>query len=203
MRLLIDTDAFCKLAICDLLAEGVATLGMQLADCARLPALPFMLRKGKLRARLGPDASDRIVPLASSLAAAPTPSALWLDQLTGVEAVDPGEAQLVAVAAEGAALLLTGDKRSLQAISAIPDFPPALIGRIVLVEAVLVAMCDSLGVEHVRARIQPALLHDVALAICFTTTNQDPRAGLLSYYRSAVASFAPLVLWRPPAERQD
>ena len=53
MRLLLDTDAFCILAASGLLHDAVDLLGMDLAVCGRLPALPHMLRKGGRRGRCG------------------------------------------------------------------------------------------------------------------------------------------------------
>ena len=45
MRLLIDSDAFCKLAASGLLSDAAALFN---GECGRLPALPHMLRRGQL-----------------------------------------------------------------------------------------------------------------------------------------------------------
>lgn len=45
MNLLIDTDAFCKLAVSDLLREAVRVLGVELRECGRLAALPQRARR--------------------------------------------------------------------------------------------------------------------------------------------------------------
>src|SRR5688572_31331079 len=66
MRLLIDSDAFCKLAICELLDDAAAVLGASSAECGRLPALAFMLRKGNLRRKLGAKADRKSTRLNSS-----------------------------------------------------------------------------------------------------------------------------------------
>jgi len=48
MRLLVDSDAFCKLAASDLLSDAAMLFDAELPDCGRLPALPYMLRRGGL-----------------------------------------------------------------------------------------------------------------------------------------------------------
>ena len=53
MKVLVDTDAFCKLGLAGLLADVVGVLGAPLSDCARLPALPHMLRRGGVQRRYG------------------------------------------------------------------------------------------------------------------------------------------------------
>jgi hypothetical protein len=63
MKLLVDTDAFCKLAVSGLLLDAVSLLGADLTECGRLPALPYMLRKGRLRRAFGPEACDALIPL--------------------------------------------------------------------------------------------------------------------------------------------
>lgn len=47
-RLLLDTDIFCKLGVADLLDDTLSILGLKYSDCSRLPALPHMLRRGRL-----------------------------------------------------------------------------------------------------------------------------------------------------------
>lgn len=48
MKLLFDTDAFCKIGIANLLPDVAQLFGAELQECSRLYALPFMLRKGSL-----------------------------------------------------------------------------------------------------------------------------------------------------------
>ena len=52
MRLLVDTDVFFKLALSDLLFPLLSILSIPTSQCARLPALPHMLRKGNCLAFL-------------------------------------------------------------------------------------------------------------------------------------------------------
>jgi len=174
-QLLIDTDVFCKLTVCGLLSDAIGLLNAGISDCARLPALQHMLRKGKLRKLYGDQAADSMIPVAEQIANIPAPNTAWLNKLVQIQAIDPGEAQLFASAAESGLLVLTGDKRSLQALKSVADFPAALV----------------------RAKIQPLVTAENMVKSCFSAGNNDPQDCLLSYYRSLVAELAPLVLWNP------
>jgi hypothetical protein len=197
MTLLIDTDAFCKLAVCDLLGDAIALLGVSFSECARLPALPHMLRRGRIRKAYGQAVCDAILPLVDRLPILAQPSDAWLDMLVKVESIDPGEAQILAAAAEHGLIVLSGDKRALRALKNISGLIDSLAGRIIVLEAILIALCDHLGSVEVAQRIRPLTGTDKAVQICFSNTDSDPRDGLYSYYNSLVVEVAPLVLWNP------
>jgi len=80
--LLFDSDAFCKLGIAGLLEEIPPTFGIAANDAGCLPALPHMLRRGKLRKTFGDADCDKLIPAAEQLAVDLSPSAAWLDKLT-------------------------------------------------------------------------------------------------------------------------
>ena len=40
-RLLVDTDAFCKLGVAGLLTDAIGVLGVTVENCGRLAALPY------------------------------------------------------------------------------------------------------------------------------------------------------------------
>lgn len=159
MRLLLDTDAFCKLGIAGLLDAALAGLGVESSEeCARLGALPHMLRRGKLPRLYGSAQCESLVARAESIPVMPDAPAKWLDLLAAATDVDPGEAQLVAMAAEARASLLTGDKRALRTVASIATLPEALTGRIVSLEAVLLRMCETIPLRqpvHTCARREP------------------------------------------------
>jgi hypothetical protein len=92
------------------------------------------------------------------------------------------------------------DKRALLALRSIEGFPAALSGRIVVLEAILIALCDRLGVEELRRRLQPMMSADQMVQVCFSAENPDPKVALLSYYEHVSADVVPLVLWHPGAE---
>lgn len=197
MKLLFDTDAFCKLGIASLLQDVAQIFGAQLQECGRLYALPFMLRKGRLRSLFGGPACDALIPVANALPVMPDPSVAWLEKLTAIEAIDPGEAQVFAVAAERGHPFLSGDKRALIALKNIGDFITVLDGRVVILEAILLALCDRLGQEEMRLRVAPLAAVDRMVEVCFSSGNPDPSTALMSYYRALEMELAPLKLWDP------
>ena len=197
MKLLVDTDIFCKLGVADFLRDAANIFRAELEDCGRLPALPYMLRKGRLRNLYGADACDALIPIATAMPVVPQPSNTWLDPLTPITAIDPGEAQIFAAAAESGLIVVSGDKRALRALKDVEGFAEALAGRIVVLEAVLLALCDKLGHEQISLRIVPLAAFDQIIKICFSPKNPNPREALLSYYSAIVTDVEPLVLWDP------
>lgn len=197
MRLLVDTDAFCKLAIGGVLDDAVQLLGADISACGRLPALPYMLRGRKLRKLFGADMCDSLVPRAHGIPAMSPVGNDWLERFTGIPTIDAGEAQLFAAAAEHGMVVLTGDKRALRALKNVSGIATALSGRIVVFEAVLLALCDHLGAAELRRRIRPLVTCDQVVKICFSNPDSDPYEGLRSYFQHLVAELSPLVLWHP------
>jgi hypothetical protein len=157
-----------------------------------------MLRRGSLRECVGAERCDTLLSLANRIPAIPAPSAVLLDLLASVPSIDVGEAQLLAIAAEHGSMLLTGDKRALEAVTGISDFPiEALHGRVVVVEAILLALCRLHGDELIRTKLQPTMGMDTMIRVCFSEGNREPRTALRSYFESAIQSLRPLVLWDP------
>jgi hypothetical protein len=194
MQLLLDTDLFCKLGIVGLFDAAVDALGVSESDCRRLAALPHMLRRGRLPRRYGQAQCEALANRAEAIAAIPDVAIDWLDTLTNVPDVDPGEAQLLSVAAETGAWLLTGDKRALRTVAQVPGFPEALTGRIITFEAVLLVLCRALGDGSVRRALSP-LEEDQVVRICFSPSNAAPRDALHSYQNSLQTEVHPLILW--------
>lgn len=197
MKLLVDTDVFCKLSVIGLLHDAVDLLGADLTQCGRLPALPYMLNKGRLRNWYGSASCDGMLPSALSMPAIGQANARWLDKLTPVQAIDPGEAQLFAMGAEKGLLVMTGDKRALRELKNVADFGDALAGRIVVLEAILVALCNRFGTDEVRQHAQVLNAQDRMFQNCFSPGTPDPLVGLRSYYCGLKIEVDPLVLWDP------
>ena len=197
MKLLFDTDAFCKLGIANLLHNVAQIFGTTLQECGRLYALPFMLRKGRLPRLYGVHACDKLIPVADAMPAIPDASITWLEKVTGIVDIDPGEAQIYALAAEHAQPFVSGDKRALKALKGINEFVSALQCRVVTLEALSLALCDSMGQDHVRQRVLPLIHMDRMIAVCFSPDNPSPTDALSSYFRDLQATLAPLQLWNP------
>ena len=202
-QLLVDTDAFCKLGVAGLFADAVSALGVSMLECGRLAALPYMLKRGVLRRKFGDDICDTMAQVAEEMPIALQPSELWLDPLTAVTSIDPGEAQLLATTAENGLLLLTGDKRGLHGVKDIPGYAEALNGRVIVVEAILIELCVQLSVAEIRSRIRPLMDADVSVRLCFSDSNPSPLVGLQSYYQDLLDSLDPLTLWRPSSQAQE
>jgi hypothetical protein len=202
MKLLVDTDAFCKLGVAGLVKEAAQIFSAGLQECGRLPALPYMLRKGRLRKLYGGQACDALIPISDAMPAMPQPSSTWLDKFTPLDAIDPGEAQIFATAAETGLIVISNDKRALRSLKDVDGFPDALAGRIVIMEAILVVLCHQLGDDEVRRHIAPLTVSDTVVKICFSHQNRDPREALMSYYRTLVTEVRPLVLWDPQVGSQ-
>ena len=120
MRLLVDTDVFCKLGVACLFDETLSALKLKASDCGRLPALPYMLRRGSLPNKFGSNECNALIPAAERFAVIGTPDAAWFDLLAPIQVIDPGEAQIFAMAAQHSLTVLTGDKRALRAIKDVP-----------------------------------------------------------------------------------
>lgn len=197
MKILVDSDAFCKLAAGGLLDDAIRLLGADLSECGRLPALPYMLRRGRLRRVFGAEICDRLISIVNVVPVVPPPSEEWLDELIRIDTIDPGEAQIFAAAAEHGMFVVSGDKRALRALKDVEGFPPALAGRIILVEAILIALCEDLGSDEVRRRVQPLIGLDQLVQICFSNPGTNPIEGLRSYFNNLTDELVPLILWEP------
>jgi len=199
MKVLVDTDAFCKLGLAGLLADAVAILGAQLTDCHRLAALPHMLRRGSVPRRFGEDNCRSLLTTAEAMLPLEPSTGPWLGRFVPAPGIDPGEAQLFSAAADETLMVLSGDKRALRAVRTVQGAPEALSGLMVTLEAVLIALHDSIGADALRTRVGPLRAFDTTVGICFSDGTPDPRAALWSYYNSLASEVAPLTLWRPPS----
>src|SRR5262245_40430407 len=169
MKLLIDTDLFCKLQMAGFWVDTADLLAAGMSDCGRLAALPHMLRRGRLRKKFGGDVCDVLIPIAEAIPVMPSPSDFWLEKLIPIEGIDVGEAQLFAAAAEGSLFVVSGDKRALRALKDVEGFASALAGRIVVLEAILLGLCDHLGTDALQKRIVPLAEADRMVQICFSS----------------------------------
>ena len=195
-QLLIDTDAFCKLAAAELLDEVLALLGVNRTQCAVLPALPYMLERGRLRKKYGDFKSDRLRKLADEFPVAPNSSSKWLDELSAESSIDPGEAQLFALAAEHEIRILTGDKRALEALAKVSDIHPHLSGNVVTLESVLTGLHEQLPETQLRQKGKVLGQHDQMAKAVFGSTASDLGEALNSYLMDVESRTQPLRLWR-------
>jgi hypothetical protein len=196
-QLLIDSDAFCKLAAANLLDDALALLGLTKAQCARLPSLPHMLRRGHLRKTLGDAVANALDPIAQSVTAMDEPSEAWLEPLVANPAIDVGEAQIYALAAEHESLVLTGDKRSVVEVSKLPQFRQRLDGRVVTLEAVLLGLAGTMTEADLRSGGSLLARYDSMARAVFSSPESSLKEGLESYLGDLQRKAGPMALWRP------
>lgn len=203
MQLAVDTDAFCKLAGFDLLEPALAALGLGLADCGRLPRLVRQLERAAWLDTVPDLARARLRAIAAALPVATPRDGGWIDRIASSGcALDAGEAALLAVVADGdAVLLMTGDKRALRALASFPELAAVLRGRVVLVEQAALLAIGALGDAEVERRVvgNPFERLDRVLASCLRASD---RSQALRQYVVDVEREAPAgVLWKPAGER--
>ena len=201
MKLFVDTDAFCKLGIAGLLPEAAALFGATLSESGRLPAVPYMLRKGRLFNRYGPDACSALVAQAQEMPVCPELPSASLEPFASNTAIDPGEVQLFAAAAQFNVVTISGDKRAIRSLKHATAVHHGLTGRIAALDGVLLALCGQLGPDALRRQVAPLSLYDRTVAVCFSPGSSDPGEGLRSYHDDLVADLHPFLLWNPETRR--
>lgn len=197
MRLLADTDAFCKLGLAGLLEPAIKALGSDLGQCQRLPALPHMLQRGRLAKRLGQERCEVLRSMVESCASIADPDPQHLGPLVGIDNVDPGEARLLAHLHAGGVLLVSGDKRALRAVAEHEALVRPFAGKIVVVEAALLKLCEIVGPDEVHAGLSKVAELDTMLRVCASGSQEQLVATLQSYFDHCVQEVDPLELWRP------
>jgi len=197
MRLLLDSDAFWKVSLGNILDDVLGLFDLDRGRCVRLPALPHMLRRGPLRRKLGTTDADALVGTAESLATLSSPSSTWIDKLIPIHDINAGEALLFACAAESQDIVLTDDKRALTALKDLPEIANLIGGRVALLETVLLCLCEKLSPDEMRRRMARVATLDQKVLVIFSPDNADPRGALTSYCGATAAELHPLVLWNP------
>jgi hypothetical protein len=195
MKLLIDTDVFCKLGLANLLEDAAEQFDAKISECGRLPALKYMLYRSKLTRTFGEANCASLIPLADRMPPIQVASTEWLDPLIDKRDIDPGEAQLFAVAAQTGLLLMTGDKRALRSLKEISVLVKPLAKRIVVFEGILIKLCHCLGVTVVSDRVARIHNYDKVVGICFSSSNSNPLEALRSYFQSCCDEVSPIKLW--------
>lgn len=201
MKLLIDTDAFCKLGIAGLLADAAELFGATLSDCGRLAAVPYMLRKGRLFRRYGPKTCSALLAQAQGMQVCPEPISASLEPFAWDANIDPGEVQLFAAATQLDIITISGDKRAIRSLKHATAIHHALGSHIAALDGVLLALCEQLGPDSLRRHVAPLSPYDRTVAICFSPGSSDPRDCLRSYHEDLIADVHPFSLWNPETRR--
>ncbi len=111
---------------------------------------------------------------------------------------DTGESQLAAILLKrGASLLLTGDKRAIEALNGLGA--SGFAGRIACFEQLIASIINKCGHQQLRERVCNEPQTDKAVTICFSCSNaevyeEEITAGLASYVEDLRLSTGTLLL---------
>lgn len=199
MNLACDTDYLTKVEHWDLAPDALAVFGKTREESYRLPAAVHQLRRGRLMKRFAGDASRMIANIEKYKVFSDDAPAEWLNKMTGVEAIDPGEAEFLARVADGETLILaTGDKRCLQQICNVDGLTAAIARRVVTLDGMLLHLCETKGVGYVRELVTPKAHADGTALLVFSpyASDESVTEGLRSFHSSLLRDTG-LTLWSP------
>ena len=189
--LLIDTDVLVLLAASGLLEQVASCLGYASSQLRRLSAAPHQIRKSKsFRDQFGQQVLLKVEPIIESILEAEPPTDLsLLEELNDLNFIDPGEAQLIAIAAsQQSSLLVTGDKRAVIALAESPaqSCIDAMQGKIVPLEAAVLMLLAKTPAFDLRQAFS-AVLHHKTLRIVLsentTSSHDNCIEAVQSYYK--------------------
>ncbi len=192
MKAFCDNDILHKLCAFDLLEDATAGAGLAPGDLVALPTAKFFfLRKqpDKGRQRFGDLVYQRIHGALNAAGEVgvqlhPEDEKILINRL----GIDQGEALLFSYASRDEGSLLTGDKRSLLALTAEPscsDIVARLQGRVVCLEQLVLGAIARAGFVSVRERIVPAIGWDKVMRVAFgsgLSTEEGSAVAALEYY---------------------
>lgn len=204
MPLLVDIDALCKLAHWRLLSQLPELTGQQWEECATLESAKYRARRSVEhpdgRIFHSTDAAQEALNSILLMTGSISPDAEHMSRLQDLSGVDAGEAVLfAAIACAPDARLLTGDKRALRTISALPkEARASYAGKIVAVEQVLMAALDKYGLERLRLSVCPWKMIDIAVSSIMGSHCDMPessvREGLTSYINELACLCEPTLI---------
>lgn len=206
-RLMIDSDILFVLGASGMLGPAIDTLGFDRSSSLRLPALANQVKRGRAFRRYPVDLRERALVEASAVPELTLrPAAVdALARLIRVDAIDEGEALMLALLVERPAWLLTsGDKRWMIAVAQateLRDLLHAVSGRIVCMETVLVMLLDRLGVRPLAQALEPLRPWHTTLRVAFPagaeTSERACREALESYLDDLQREVGEGVLGKP------
>lgn len=205
---LLDNDIIHKLIALQLFDEAISVLQLATTDLRVLPTAKFVFqRKRKQNIQYPDEIWAKVIHLveACSTLSDPSPeqaeaSAIETKQLERFRnEIQVGEAALiVATRLEPNFLLVSGDKRCMKGLAAIPQpIYQRLCGRMICLEQIILKLISELGFEAVRDRVLPMVDCDKTLKICFgysmPAIEESVISGLTSYINE-IHKYAPALL---------
>lgn len=173
MVVLADTDILLKLAACQLLDELPGLWGVSTQDVRVLNAVRFQLQKqNHLESKYTPEGVQQALHFIDGARELSEALDEEYEALLQVEGIDLGEAVLFTQTKRFDDFrLVTGDKKSLQALTEAPGLEATktrLAGRVFCFEQLNRLFIDALGFEVVCRRVVPARSCDGVLRIAFS-----------------------------------
>ncbi len=205
----LDSDIFVLLSGASLMRELVAAAGFGLSSARRLQPLPHMLGKKKMLKKYPAGVREKTIAWCSQVESVTArPKGPFLAQLGLVRGIDPGEAELFAVAAETpGSLIATGDKRACRALKAaegLEGAKAALQGKIICLETALELLLERRGFSALVGPLTQIRGLNKTLGALLSqgelTLEESFREGLDSYSRHLASELGDL-LYRPGRER--
>lgn len=176
MILALDVDITFKLYALGLFDEAIQALGsmndvrvLAQAKYSNGSRMPAKRRKSRI-GRFGEAAVHSACTLFDSAKEIEPGDKADIDKMAEIERIDPGEQALIASAAQDdTALMLTGDKNCIGALSdpKISDIRDRLLGRIICLEGILIKLIETHGFACVRGRVIPRMQCDTAVCAAF------------------------------------
>lgn len=200
-RLLIDVDALVKLAHWGLLGELEGTTGVPPERQATVESIRFRAARRDRKLFRDPAVADDLAAALGHFGAPWSPDTDVLVRLQGVAGLDAGEVTLIAMLCnDPRALLVTGDKRALRALTApgLEHVVERIAGRIICLEQVLLSTLDRMDAGALAAAIEPHRQLDTAVRCAVPLASHavefEVRTGLGSYIKDLRAQ-APSLLY--------
>jgi hypothetical protein len=206
-RLLVDNDALVKLAHWQLLEAIPRVTGIPWERTSALVSLKFRAQKADRKLFRSAEVAQAVFDRANLMAEMPELDATIVSRLQGMPGIDAGEITLIAaLCADPEALLLTGDKRALEALANCGhvDIHARIAGRIIVVEHILQSVLETEGAATLAQAVEQHRDLDTAVRCAVPlppyATQDGIAAGLGSYLADAAARASALGLptrWPP------
>jgi hypothetical protein len=195
--LCVDTDALVNLLALDVFDAALALLQFTRAQCFRLRVAEHQVERAAWVENRWPffDRS-RALPVVRDLKVLQQQPRVELLEILNINGIDVGEAYLLAALTDNPEyLLLSGDKRMLEALHAASD--PRLVavreavrGRVLLFPQVLAALVGKLSLEVMEGRFRSSLCRHRTLKILFGTQRPTDPDHFREAYESEMKSYA-------------
>lgn len=187
----IDNNIILQLAAYNLFEETLAAFSIAWADLRVLNTAVYVFQGKGVARNYSPETVKRAVAIVKQCQTVLRQPTNEFELLLKINGIDEGEASLIAATAtEAAFLIVTGDKRSLCALTSAPiaeNIHQRIVGRVICLEQVLLKLILVHGAEQIQQQISATSDSEIekAINISFGWSQQaDPESiqeGLNSY----------------------